>query len=1322
MRRSARIMALGLAGAAFALPAAAASAQPNDPAWTGQAVMTGRAIGANTTFSDSDFAGSVIPSRYAALHVGLVRYPGGSLSDTFNYSSPSSTTNFNNFVTLLSNTGALEAPITPAGQITVDYGTASVGPTVAAQWIANAQTLPNYSDATWVWEIGNENYGPWETDTHPNPHTAQSYATNALPYFQAMHAVDPNAKLGFPYALTIPQCGGCGGWIADPTAWNNTVLAADGPQIGFAEVHWYPEFGDPIVSNAQLFSTLNKIPPVMQTARDSLDRYAPGAGIVVGETNVAQAEIVYNAWPIAALYSAATSLKFLSHGAISYDWWQTHNSDSLEGDFGFLSNGSGTAGQGTATLTAPVGAGAVNLPVSSSTNFFYAHSVTIDAGANQESRKVTSVPGSTTLAAAASPGDTNIKLVNPSPYTGSGVQTAPQPHFAAGTPITVDSGANQETRTIVAAGSQASNTTLAAAAHAGDTVVHIEGQNLGSQGFPIFTGPGFVPGATVTIGSGADQETDTIKSVGDWDVGATSSQTTTTVAPVQPGDSTVYVNNVANTNTGIANYVGDPITIDTGTNQEVGTIAAVGVNAGTATTLAAPTNAGDTIVFPASISGMTAGHPLLLDVGTANYEKATITNVGTAAGAATTTVAPTSVGDTLVYPASISGMVAGDNLVIDTGATFERAKIASVGTAAGAATTLVAPTAVGDTVVYPASVTGMTAGHYLVLDTGTNFERAQIATVGTAAGAATTTVAPSAAGDHTLYVASITGFTAGHKLVVDTGTGLETDTINAVGTAASTATTLAAAATAGSNNVKVTSVTGLTAGHGIVIDTGTNLEVATIATVGTAGATGTGVTLTAGLAKSHNSGVSARDEGTGITLTAALANAHAAGAGTRDEGTGVTLSTPLTIAHASGASIRDEGTGVTLATALTIAHAQGVSTRDQGTGVTVATPLQFAHASGAATRDAGTGITLTQPLTLAHASGVTTQDAGPGVTLTTPLQFAHPSGEAFTTPGTGFTLNAPLSLAHPGGATVTSSGVTVTPALSLSHAGGAAVHDPGLQEPALDTQLPAYWGLYLASMLTGPGATLTDMPSPVPTVVAYGSYLANSNQSVMLINDSDSTWTTVGLGGLPGNGSTPLTVSSYSLENPSVTTSSTTVGSAQAGGLVLPPESIQVYSDAAAGASPTSVSVSPTVPASPVATVASVLGLSIGSSTASFGTFTPGLAATYTTSVSADVVSTAAQATLSAYDASPTSTGYLVHGAYALASPLNVEATDPSQPASSFAPLGSAASPLTLLSYSAPISHDPVTISFQQAIGATDPLRTGTYGKTLTFTLSTNTP
>jgi hypothetical protein len=38
------------------------------------------------------------------------------------------------------------------------------------------------------------------------------------------------------------------------------------------------------------------------------------------------------------------------------------------------------------------------------------------------------------------------------------------------------------------------------------------------------------------------------------------------------------------------------------------------------------------------------------------------------------------------------------------------------------------------------------------------------------------------------------------------------------------------------------------------------------------------------------------------------------------------------------------------------------------------------------------------------------------------------------------------------------------------------------------------------------------------------------------------------------------------------------------------------------------------------------------------------------------------------------------------------------------------------------VSNDAATVTFKQAIGASDALRTGTYWKTLTFTLSTTAP
>ena len=135
--------------------------------------------------------------------------------------------------------------------------------------------------------------------------------------------------------------------------------------------------------------------------------------------------------------------------------------------------------------------------------------------------------------------------------------------------------------------------------------------------------------------------------------------------------------------------------------------------------------------------------------------------------------------------------------------------------------------------------------------------------------------------------------------------------------------------------------------------------------------------------------------------------------------------------------------------------------------------------------------------------------------------------------------------------------------------------------------------------------------------------------------------------------------------------------------------------------------------------VPATLALTLGS-VPSFGAFTPGVAHDYTTSTTATVTSTAGDAALSVSDPDTAHPGHLVNGSYALAQALQANASSANGTGSAFAPLG--ASPLTVLTYPGPVSNDPVTIGFEQSIAANDPLRTGSYSKTLTFTLSTTNP
>jgi hypothetical protein len=147
-----------------------------------------------------------------------------------------------------------------------------------------------------------------------------------------------------------------------------------------------------------------------------------------------------------------------------------------------------------------------------------------------------------------------------------------------------------------------------------------------------------------------------------------------------------------------------------------------------------------------------------------------------------------------------------------------------------------------------------------------------------------------------------------------------------------TATTLAAESAAGTNNIKVASVTDFNAGLTIIIDSGPNRETAVIATVGTAGATTVRSNTDLGATVIPVASPFGFSVGDTITIdsgvngeTAAVASVAGSGRfgfggpGGGRGGATITVAKPLTTAHGVGAQV--SGTGITLTTALTRAHA-----------------------------------------------------------------------------------------------------------------------------------------------------------------------------------------------------------------------------------------------------------------------------------------------------------------------------------------------------------------------------------------------------------------
>ncbi len=315
---------------------------------------------------------------------------------------------------------------------------------------------------------------------------------------------------------------------------------------------------------------------------------------------------------------------------------------------------------------------------------------------------------------------------------------------------------------------------------------------------------------------------------------------------------------------------------------------------------------------------------------------------------------PARAGDTTISVRSTTGMSVGDTIDIDTGSgtasNAETRKVVSVGTPAGASTTLWQPLPDGPVITIPAgstsvpvtSVAGFTVGEKIAIGYGATYpavakavERYEVATV-TALGKPGTQAllgADAAAGSVNIKVTSVANISAGDKIRLDiasVGHGIETVTVTRVGTQASR-TALSADASAGATNIKVRGMNGpgravqgvvpFSVGDKLMVGTPANRETVTITAVGASGASGAGIDFTPTLAHAHTNGEAVVDPGTGLDLAAPLKFNHAANLPFSDRGTGITFAPATAFAHSSNEPIQPLGTGVTLDHPLVREHA-----------------------------------------------------------------------------------------------------------------------------------------------------------------------------------------------------------------------------------------------------------------------------------------------------------------------------------------------------------------------------------------------------------------
>lgn len=339
------------AGATVAAPSAAAAATANTVnvtvnAQEGLGTIPSTAYGLNTAVWDSLMNTTQTQQLLQQAGVGMLRYPGGSYGDIYNWQNNTAAggsvapgTDFDQFMGTVQAIGA--QPI-----IIANYGTGT--PAEAAAWVQYANVTKNYGVK--YWEIGNEQYGDgfygadWEANNYSDK-SPVGYASELLQYASAMKAVDPTIKIGA--VLTLP-----GNWPDSVVAggesgdWNQEVLSTAGSAIDFVIVHYYPSGGQ----GASVVNDPEQLGGELAQLRQEINQYAgangPNIQIAMTETD---GNNFMDTQP-GALFGADTYMTALENGVFTVDYWDLHNGATAIstapdgatdfGDEGVLSNAS----------------------------------------------------------------------------------------------------------------------------------------------------------------------------------------------------------------------------------------------------------------------------------------------------------------------------------------------------------------------------------------------------------------------------------------------------------------------------------------------------------------------------------------------------------------------------------------------------------------------------------------------------------------------------------------------------------------------------------------------------------------------------------------------------------------------------------------------------------------------------------------------------------------------------------------------------------------------------------------------------------------------
>ncbi len=295
-----------------------------------------RVFGLNATMWDGAFATPETTALLAAAGTRALRFPGGSLSNEYHWATNTTLDNTWTWATSFDAFAGVATALEAHVFISVNYGTGT--PEEAAAWVAYANVEKGCGFR--YWEIGNENYGAWETDAQAVPHDPYTYAVRTRDYAAAMKAVDPTVRVGVvvvtgenSYANTTdhPAVNPRTGQVHN--GWTPVLLAtlrSLGVTPDFVAYHRY-EQGPGEESDAVLLQSAQTWPLDVADLRRQLGDYLGEAGagveIAVTENNSVYARPGKQATSLVnGLFLADAVGNLLQSEVNAFVWWDVRNS------------------------------------------------------------------------------------------------------------------------------------------------------------------------------------------------------------------------------------------------------------------------------------------------------------------------------------------------------------------------------------------------------------------------------------------------------------------------------------------------------------------------------------------------------------------------------------------------------------------------------------------------------------------------------------------------------------------------------------------------------------------------------------------------------------------------------------------------------------------------------------------------------------------------------------------------------------------------------------------------------------------------------------